>query len=80
MVVTSNILKFLNFSLTRSAITDIAMQGGHTTCNVAVAGALLGCKVGYSHLPREWLHGLLPRQVAWLNTKINCLLDMMALP
>ena len=56
------------------------MQGGHATCNATVAGALLGCKVGYSELPRDWIDGLLPRQVAWLYTKVNCFLDMMALP
>ena len=56
------------------------MQGGHATCNATVAGALLGCKVGYSELPRDWIDGLLPRQVAWLNAKINSFLDMMALP
>ncbi|CAH3115337.1 unnamed protein product [Porites lobata] len=64
----------------KTAITELAMQGGHATCNATVAGALLGCKVGYSELPRDWIDGLLPRQVAWLNTKINCFLDMMALP
>ena len=68
------------FHINRTAITELAMQGGHATCNATVAGALLGCKVGYSELPRDWIDGLLPRQVAWLNTKINCFLDMMALP
>lgn len=56
------------------------MQGGHATCNASVAGALLGCKYGYSELPKEWLEGLLPKQVTWLNRKVNALLDMMALP
>ena len=56
------------------------MQGGHATCNAVVTGALLGCKFGYSELPRDWLEGLIPQQVTWLNTKINSLLDMMALP
>ena len=56
------------------------MQGGHATCNSTVAGAMLGCKVGYSELPRDWIDGLLPKQVTWLNAKLNSLLDMMALP
>lgn len=56
------------------------MQGGHATCNGTVAGAMLGCKVGYSELPRDWINGLLPKQVTWLNSKLNSLLDMMALP
>lgn len=64
----------------KTTITELVMQGGHATCNAVVAGALLGCKLGYSELPRDWLEGLIPQQVAWLNTKINSLLDMMALP
>lgn len=75
-----NIYIYIFFHINRTAITELAMQGGHATCNATVAGALLGCKVGYSELPRDWIDGLLPRQVAWLNTKINCFLDMMALP
>ena len=64
----------------RTAITELVMQGGHATCNGTVAGAMLGCKVGYSELPRDWIDGLLPKQVTWLNAKLNSLLDMMALP
>ncbi|XP_032238981.1 uncharacterized protein LOC5513573 isoform X2 [Nematostella vectensis] len=64
----------------RPTITQLAMQGGHATCNATVAGAVLGCKLGYAQLPKEWLNGLLPKQVSWLNGKINALLDMMALP
>ena len=66
--------------INRTVITELVMQGGHATCNAVVAGALLGCKFGYSELPRDWLEGLIPQQVTWLNTKINSLLDMMALP
>ena len=55
------------------------MKGGPATCNAIVAGAMLGCKVGYSELPKEWIDDLLPQQLNWLNAKINCLLDMMAL-
>ena len=75
-----NIYIYIFFHINRTAITELAMQGGHATCNATVAGALLGCKVGYSELPRDWIDGLLPRQVAWLNTKVNSFLDMMALP
>ena len=64
----------------RTAITELVMQGGHATCNGTVVGAMLGCKVGYSELPRDWIDGLLPKQVTWLNAKLNSLLDMMALP
>ena len=56
------------------------MEGGHATCNATVAGAILGCRFGFSKLPRAWVDGLLPKQVTWLNGKINSLLDMMALP
>ena len=68
------------FYVDRTTITELVMQGGHATCNGTVAGAMLGCKVGYSELPRDWIAGLLPKQVTWLNAKLNSLLDMMALP
>ena len=78
-VISDNITKSV-FYVDRTTITELVMQGGHATCNGTVAGAMLGCKVGYSELPRDWIAGLLPKQVTWLNAKLNSLLDMMALP
>ena len=64
----------------RTLISDLVMRGGDADTNAAVAGAVLGCKLGYTRLPSDWLNGLLPKQKSWLNAKINCLLDLMALP
>jgi len=46
------------------AITEVTMQAGDADTNAAVAGALLGCKLGYRRLPRRWLEGILHRE--WL--------------
>ncbi|XP_062503400.1 ADP-ribosylarginine hydrolase Tri1-like isoform X2 [Corticium candelabrum] len=64
----------------KTIISDLVMRGGDADTNAVVAGAVLGCKLGYSCLPSDWLQGLLSKQKTWLNAKLNCLLDLMALP
>ncbi|CAG5126729.1 unnamed protein product [Candidula unifasciata] len=59
----------------RTAIQDIVMQGGDADANAAVAGAMLGCKLGYSALPASWLEGLCNK--GWLDDLINRYLHMM---
>ena len=66
-------------SLSRTLITELIMQGGDADTNATVAGALLGCKLGYSKLPAEWLGGLIPGNVKWLDKIVNQLLNMMGL-
>lgn len=39
----------------RAALTEIILEGGDADTNGAVAGALLGCRTGYSQLPESWL-------------------------
>ncbi len=56
------------------------MMGGDSSTHACLAGALLGCKEGYSNLPQAWLQQLATKQVQWLNVKINILLDMMGIP
>lgn len=56
------------------------MQGADANCNACVTGALLGCKYGYTHLPKDWVEGLREKQVDWLNSRLNMLLDMMGIP
>jgi len=56
------------------------MEGGDSNSNGCVAGALLGCKVGYSKLPPAWVNGLQKQEKDWLNVKVNQFLDMMGLP
>lgn len=64
----------------RVAISSLVMQGGHSTVNGAIAGALMGCKEGFSQLPSNWVSEILEPQRRWINDKINSLLDIMGLP
>lgn len=45
----------------QDAISAIIHEGGDADTNGAVAGALLGAKLGYDSLPTNWLYGLLKR-------------------
>jgi hypothetical protein len=42
-----------------------------------VAGALLGCKLGYQQLHGRWLREL--KEKKWLDVKVNRLLHLMGL-
>jgi len=46
----------------------LAKEGGDADTNGAVAGALLGARLGYSGLPKEWLSHL--RHKEWLDKKV----------
>ncbi|CAL1529105.1 unnamed protein product [Lymnaea stagnalis] len=59
----------------RTAIQDIVMEGGDSDANAAVAGALLGCKLGFSAIPQSWINGL--RYRSWLDDLVNRYLHMM---
>ncbi|KAJ3039501.1 hypothetical protein HDV00_012181 [Rhizophlyctis rosea] len=59
----------------KSLITTLTMQGGDADTNGAVAGALMGCLVGYSGLPKEWLQGLIHHD--WLMKKVDAALELM---
>jgi len=63
-----------NFKL---AINELVMEGGDSDTNASVAGALLGCKFGFSQLPQDWLMGL--HQKEWLNEKVDRLLGLLGL-
>ncbi|MCP4176394.1 MAG: ADP-ribosylglycohydrolase family protein, partial [bacterium] len=65
-------LKHIDF---KEAILKIVNQGGDADTNAAVAGAMLGAKLGYSNLPKDWIDGLLNKHK--LNGKINQLIDIM---
>lgn len=61
----------------RAAIEAIAFEAGDADTNGAVAGALLGCKLGASKLPDSWLNGL--RHKDWLDGHINKFLALLGL-
>jgi len=53
----------------KKAILEIINQGGDSDTNGAVAGGLLGAKLGFSGLPQDWIDGLVNKE------KLNCLID-----
>ena len=53
----------------RAALTELTLQAGDADTNGAVAGALLGAKVGYAALPSDWLSSL--KHADWLYAQIN---------
>ncbi len=59
----------------QSAILEIVHQGGDADTNAAVAGALLGTKLGYRKLPTAWIDGLENKYK--LNARINRLIKLM---
>ncbi len=59
----------------KKAILEIVNQGGDADTNGAVAGGLLGAKLGFSGLPQDWVDGLLNK--AKLNQLIDQLIALM---
>ena len=53
----------------QQALEDIVYEGGDADTNGAVAGALLGCKLGMVGLPQSWLQGLRHRE--WMENIMN---------
>ena len=49
----------------RAALEEMVYEGGDADTNAAVAGALLGCKLGMKALPKSWMKNLLHKQ--WLD-------------
>ncbi|CAG9322512.1 unnamed protein product [Blepharisma stoltei] len=54
-------------------IRSIIIEGGDADTNAAIAGALLGCKLGFSRLPSRFVQELRYRD--WLETKLNRVID-----
>ncbi|XP_076448469.1 uncharacterized protein LOC143285132 [Babylonia areolata] len=59
---------------------QLSREGGDSSSNCCVGGAIAGLLTGYRRLPRVWLQGLRAKQLSWLNLRVNHLLDMMGLP
>lgn len=55
-------------------LMDLVMQGGEADTNATVAGALLGVRMGYSHLPSEWVVGL--KRWEWLEDQVDAFCDL----
>jgi len=52
----------------QEALNMLIKEAGDADTNGAVFGAMLGCKLGYSQLPKEWLVALPNRK--WLDNKV----------
>ncbi|CAG8454040.1 10939_t:CDS:2 [Diversispora eburnea] len=75
--VTRNLNKVENESVAfKKIITELALEAGDADTNATVAGALLGTRIGYNKLPKEWVEGL--KYKTFLDEKINNLWKIMS--
>lgn len=53
----------------RTAVQSVIRCGGDTDTVTAVAGAIIGARVGPTGIPKEWLDGIIdwPRSVRWVE-------------
>ncbi|RKO87627.1 ADP-ribosylation/Crystallin J1 [Blyttiomyces helicus] len=58
----------------KAVLMEIILEGGDADTNAAIAGALIGCYVGFSGLPEEWRDGL--KDGEWLRAKADVLCAM----
>ena len=56
----------------------IVSEGGDTSGNAQIVGAIVGMKVGYSRLPTHLLQDMGNDRV-WLNSLVDLLLEVMGL-
>lgn len=62
-------------------LSRFLMLGGEgLSAHCCVLGGILGAYFGYSNIPERWLHQLPKENIAWLNAKMNHLLDLFGLP
>ncbi|GBC38452.2 ADPribosylglycohydrolase superfamily protein [Rhizophagus irregularis DAOM 181602=DAOM 197198] len=55
----------------KTIITELTLEAGDSDTNGAVAGALLGARIGYEKLPKSWVDGL--KFKSWLEDRVNSL-------
>ncbi|CAE7523891.1 unnamed protein product [Symbiodinium pilosum] len=60
--------------LFRNVLNELILAGGDADTNGAVAGALLGCRLGFSQLPSEWIAGM--PYSSWLEAYVQKVLFM----
>jgi ADP-ribosylglycohydrolase len=58
----------------KRVITELTLEAGDSDTNCAVAGGLLGCRLGKSNLPKDWTNGL--RNKEFLDTIIEQLCSL----
>lgn len=56
----------------KKTITELALECGDADTNCACAGAVLGAKLGFSRLPKDWIDALPNRD--WLHSMVDTLL------
>ncbi|KAI9330961.1 ADP-ribosylation/Crystallin J1 [Obelidium mucronatum] len=60
-----------NSRLFTRVITELVMEAGDADTNACVAGALLGCRIGFSSLPKHWLESLKHKE--YLDQQVEAL-------
>ncbi|CAG8745701.1 2715_t:CDS:2, partial [Racocetra fulgida] len=55
----------------KKIITELILEAGDADTNGTVAGALLGTRIGYNKLPKEWVEGLKFKD--WLEKRVDSL-------
>eukprot|EP01117_Protostelium_nocturnum_P012778 TRINITY_DN4729_c0_g4_i3.p1 TRINITY_DN4729_c0_g4~~TRINITY_DN4729_c0_g4_i3.p1 ORF type:complete len:421 (-),score=171.98 TRINITY_DN4729_c0_g4_i3:100-1362(-) len=53
----------------KATINELVMEGGDADTNGAVCGAMMGVRIGYSNLPKDWLSSLQHKK--WLDDKVK---------
>ena len=69
MIIEWFIVCMTNINTDKNMQIFMILQGGDSDANAAVAGALLGCKVGCTGIPPSWVEELQHR--GWLDDLIN---------
>jgi ADP-ribosylglycohydrolase len=66
----SGIISLVQSDVFKNILAEIHIQGGDRVSNCALAGALMGCEIGYENLPTEWLGRVHNGDRAVLNNKV----------
>jgi len=61
----------------QEALNEVIRCGGDADTNGAVAGALLGCRLGFSQLPKQWVAGM--PYASWLEAHAQKVIFMLGL-
>lgn len=61
----------------QEALNEVIRCGGDADTNGAVAGALLGCRLGFSQLPKQWVAGM--PYASWLEAHAQKIIFMLGL-